>query len=126
MHPSETFPDTEIDTPTSNPEADNITLDDETKNGSMTEPESIGSVKIIRCKKREYGADCMGRCAEEAGISCQGGRRHPYKDNVKPGLLGQCRSVGVISSCWYYYKNGDVCRFVGGAPVLCRYEGGNP
>lgn len=125
MSPSETFSETEFDTPTSAPEAGNMTLEDEAEHGSTAEPEAIASAKIIRCSNREYGADCMMRCAD-AGISCPAGRKHPYKGNVKAGLLCQCRSVGIISSCWYYYENGDICRFVLGAPILCRYEGGDP
>ncbi|WP_437664549.1 hypothetical protein [Sorangium sp. So ce1182] len=35
-----------------------------------TEPEAIGSFKIVRCKTHEHGADCMMKCAD-AGISCQ-------------------------------------------------------
>ncbi|MGK3983033.1 hypothetical protein WME99_08335 [Sorangium sp. So ce136] len=125
MHPSENVGETEVDTPTSDPETDNLMLDDETENGSTTEPEAIGSFKIIRCKRREHGAECMMKCAD-AGISCQGGRKHPYKDDVKTGLLMECRALGLASSCWYYYENGDICRFVLRVPILCRYEGEKP
>jgi hypothetical protein len=125
MHPSETFSETEIDRPTSAPEAGNTTLEDEAENGPTTEPEAIGSFKIIRCKRHEHGTDCMMKCAD-AGISCPAGRKHPYKSNVKTELLMQCRALGLASSCWYYYENGDMCVFVGVVPVRCRYEGGIP
>jgi hypothetical protein len=125
MHPSETFSETEIEPPTSAPEAGNMTLEDEVENGPTTEPEAIGSFKIIRCKRREHGVECMMKCAD-AGISCPAGRKHPYKSDVKTGLLMQCRGLGLVSGCWYYYENGDICRFVLGAPILCRYEGGTP
>ncbi|WP_159397522.1 hypothetical protein [Sorangium cellulosum] len=125
MHPSEILDETEVDTPTSDPEPDSMTIDDEAENVSTAEPEAIGSFKIIRCKRREHGAECMMKCAD-AGISCQGGRKHPYKDDVKTGLLMQCRALGLVSSCWYYYENGDICVFIGRAPVRCRYEGGTP
>lgn len=121
MHPSETFSEAEIDMPTSAPEAGNMTLDGGAAGGSTTETEAIGTAKTIRCKRHEHGADCMMRCAD-AGISCPAGRKHPYKDNVKTGLLWQCRSLGLASSCWYYYKNGDMCVFLGRVPVKCRYE----
>ncbi|WP_437809613.1 hypothetical protein [Sorangium sp. So ce1078] len=125
MHPSENVDETEVDTPTSDPEADNLVFDDETENSTTTEPEAIGSLKIIRCKGHEHGSDCMMKCAD-AGISCPAGRKHPYKSNAKTGLLWQCRSLGLLSSCWYYYENGDSCTFVGKAPIMCRYEGGKP
>ncbi|WP_438041081.1 hypothetical protein [Sorangium sp. So ce128] len=125
MHPSENADERETDTPTSEPEADNLTLDDETEDVSTTEPEAIGSFKIIHCKRYEHGADCMMKC-DDAGISCQAGRKHPYKSNVKTGLLMQCRGLGVVTSCWYYYENEDICVFVVGVPVKCGYEGGTP
>ncbi|MGK3960414.1 hypothetical protein WMF38_46095 [Sorangium sp. So ce118] len=125
MHPSENVDETEVDTPTSDPEPDNATLDGKTEKGPTIEPDAIGSFKIIRCKRREHGAECMMKCAD-AGVSCQGGRKHPYKDDVKTGLLMQCRAIGLASSCWYYYENGDMCVFVVGVPVKCRYEGGIP
>ncbi|WP_437713333.1 hypothetical protein WMF45_46540 [Sorangium sp. So ce448] len=125
MYPSESVDETEFDTPTSEPEADNLTLDDETEDVSTTEPEAIGSFKIVHCKRYEHGADCMMKCAD-AGISCQAGRKHPYKSNVKTGLLMQCRGLGVATSCWYYYENEDICVFVVGVPVKCGYEGGIP
>lgn len=119
--PSETLSETEIDTP----EAGDIELGDETENGPTNEMEAIGTAKVIRCKRREHGADCMMRCAD-AGISCPAGRKHPYKSDVKTGLLWQCRSLGLASSCWYYYENGDICIFLGVLPVRCVYEGGTP
>ncbi|WP_437754029.1 hypothetical protein [Sorangium sp. So ce1389] len=132
MHPSENVDETGVETPTSDPEtptidpgSDNLTFDDETENGPTTETDAIGSFKIIRCKRREHGAECMMKCAD-AGISCQGGRKHPYKSNVKAGLLMQCRALGLASSCWYYYEDGDMCVFVIGLPVRCGYEGGIP
>lgn len=125
MHPSETFSETEIEPPTSAPEAGDMTLDDETDNGPTTEPEAVGSFKIVHCKRREHGADCMMKCAD-AGISCPAGRKHPYKSNVKTGLLMECRGLGVATSCWHYYKNGDICVFLVGVPVKCGYEGGTP
>ncbi|MGK3960691.1 hypothetical protein WMF38_47545 [Sorangium sp. So ce118] len=125
MHPSETLYETEIDTPTNAPEAGDMTLDDEAENGPTTEPEAIGTAKVIRCKRHEHGADCMTRCTD-AGISCPAGRKHPYKGDVKTGLLWQCRSLGLASSCWYYYENGDSCIFLGMVPFMCRYEGGTP
>ncbi|AUX32730.1 uncharacterized protein SOCE836_048770 [Sorangium cellulosum] len=124
MHPSENVDETEVDTPNSDPGSDNLALDDETENGPTAEPEAIGSFKLIRCKRHEHGSECMMKCA--AGISCPAGRKHPYKSNVKTGLLMQCRALGLVSSCWYYYENGDICRFILGAPILCRYEGGKP
>ncbi|WP_437728921.1 hypothetical protein [Sorangium sp. So ce861] len=125
MHPSENVDETEVDTPNSDPEADNLTLDNNAENDPTTEPEAIGSFKVIRCKRREHGAECMEKCAN-AGISCPGGRKHPYKNNVKTGLLWQCRGLGLITSCWYYYENGDSCTFFIGKPVMCRYVGGTP
>ncbi|WP_437969162.1 hypothetical protein WMF04_07665 [Sorangium sp. So ce260] len=126
MHPSETVDETEVDIPTSDPEANNLTLDDETENDPTAETDAIGSLKIIRCKRHEHGAECMTKCAD-AGISCPGGRKHPYKDDVKTGLLWQCRGLGLVTSCWYYYKNGDSCTFFfGRVPVMCRYVGGTP
>lgn len=121
MHPSETLSEARLDTP----EAYNMTLDDPTESGLTTEMDAVGSFKIIRCKRHEHGAECMMKCAD-AGISCQAGRKHPYKNDVKTGLLMQCRALGLASSCWYYYKNGDICVFLVGAPVRCRYEGGAP
>ncbi|WP_438038101.1 hypothetical protein [Sorangium sp. So ce128] len=121
MYPSETLSETEIDTP----EASDMELGDETESGPTTETEAIGTAKIIRCKRHEHGADCMTKCAD-AGISCPAGRKHPYKDNVKTGLLWQCRSLGLVSTCFYYYENGDSCIFLGMVPFICRYEGGTP
>ncbi|WP_437339148.1 hypothetical protein [Sorangium sp. So ce394] len=125
MHPSENVDETEVDIPNSDPGSDNLALDDETENGPTAETDAIGSFKIIHCKRREYGADCMMKCAD-AGVSCPAGRRHPYKNNVKTGLLMQCRALGLASSCWYYYENGDICVFIVGVPVKCGYEGGTP
>lgn len=85
--------------------------------------EALDPLRIVRCRKTERGMRCMILCAD-AGISCAARLDHPYKPDVGAGDLGQCRRVAMITSCWYYYPNGDVCQFLTGGRRFCRYEGG--
>jgi hypothetical protein len=73
--------------------------------------DAIAVAKVIRCKKADRGMECMTQCAD-AGISCAAKRPHPRDRNVGYGELGQCRKVGVVSSCWYHYSNGELCVFL--------------
>lgn len=114
--------ETEDTAQTSEPEPDHATPDDEEPKSDSETAESSGALKVIRCKKSERGEECMERCAEQ-GVPCAAGRRHPYMRNVGLGLLGQCRSAVRVNCCWYYYKNGHVCRFIGNLH-LCLYQGG--
>lgn len=64
----------------------------------------------------------MEKCAER-GLTCAGGRRHPFKSGAGLGLLGECHgALRVTLSCWYYYQNGDMCIYRFGLSPLCRYE----
>lgn len=92
--------------------------------GDSSNEEGVHLFKTVTCSPDEYGATCMGRCAEEAGIGCMGGRNHPKKRDGGLGLLGQCSDTLGLTSCSYYYANGDKCVFRTARPPICVYEGG--
>jgi hypothetical protein len=92
--------------------------------GSVGEAaEDVRLFTIVRCTEEQRGADCKEICAN-AGISCPPWRLHPKKEDGGKGDLGECRSVALARSCWYYYPNGDVCVFFSGGFSWCRYAGG--
>lgn len=80
--------------------------------------------KIIVCKKKAWGVDCMIACAE-AGLSCPAGWEHPFKPEVGMGLLWKSSGDPGDEVCKYVYDNGDECTWRRKTKFkACKYGGG--
>lgn len=80
--------------------------------------------KVIVCKKKAWGVDCMIACAE-AGLSCPAGMKQRLKPEAGMGLLWKCAGDTGKEECKYIYENGDECTWYRDQKLfLCKYPGG--